>query len=348
MHTDIYSELHEADIYPYGSNELESFSKQLTRYFSREYEQNKNNDKHSVILNQGPLALAHELLAENHYNEGVEFFQTFLDKETMSYTMAYFDEDPDKVLESKKPLHEAQLDKFRLITHRMRLKGNEKLLNLGCGFGLFESYLLNTYPDLKIMSITHSKHQYNFICNRRNAASDILSSDRFDLYFGELNENICPALGSEEYDVVCSVGLLEQINNIELLFDIIHELLNSNGRMFHHLIVSRDLIPQLLDPDKTLIGKYFPGGKVLPFTALEKDFNYFRLEESWFINGMNYWRTLDMWHSNFWRNLDQIYPDIMSKERVRHWNMFFALCKAMFAPDSGYAYGNGQYLYYKA
>jgi cyclopropane-fatty-acyl-phospholipid synthase len=117
--------------------------------------------------------------------------------------------------------------------------------------------------------------------------------------------------------------------------------------MFHHLIVSRDLIPQFLDPNKTLIGEYFPGGKVLPFTALQKDFGNFKLEDSWFINGMNYWKTLDKWHASFWKNLNSIYPDKIDSERVGYWNNYFVLCKAMFYPENGTAYGNGQFLYRK-
>ena len=131
------------------------------------------------------------------------------------------------------------------------------------------------------------------------------------------------------------------------MFRIIGEMLADGGRMFHHLIVSRDLIPNFLDPDKTLIGNYFPGGKVLPFYALQFDSDVFTLEESWFINGLNYWKTLDQWHANFWKNLHLVYPAGLDTERVRYWNDYFVLCKAMFWPDNGAAYGNGQYLYRK-
>ena len=137
------------------------------------------------------------------------------------------------------------------------------------------------------------------------------------------------------------------LNNIELFFDIISKLLVKNGRMFHHLIVSRDLIPQLLDPNKTLIGEYFPGGRVLPFTTLDNDFKKFTIEEAWFINGINYWKTLEKWHENFWKNIDHIFPEKMDSDRIKHWNNYFVLCKAMFLPENGLAYGNGQYLYYK-
>lgn len=347
MNTDLYNILHKEGVYQYGSDELKQFEKQLSRYFSREYDRYKDNDSQSVVINEGPLALAPEDLADNHYDEGLAFFQNFLDKETMSYTMAYFDEDSGNALTSKKTLDQAQTDKFALIAQRMKLKGDEKLLNFGCGFGYFESYLLSTFSDIRISSLTHSKDQHEFIQERIKDSSDALSSERFNLYFGEIDNNSSSLLGRERYDVVSSVGLMEQINNIELFFEIISELLVKDGRMFHHLIVSRDLIPQLLDPDKTLIGKYFPGGKVLPFTTLKNNFKDFILDEAWFVNGINYWKTLEKWHENFWLNIDQIYPAKMDSKRIHYWNNYFVLCKAMFLPEDGAAYGNGQYLFYK-
>ena len=347
MNTGLYDDLHKEEIYQYGSDELKKFEKQLTKYFSREYERYRDSDNQSVTINQGPLALAPEDLADNHYDEGLSFFQNFLDAETMSYTMAYFDDAPDRALASNKTLAQAQIGKFALIAERMRLKGDEKLLNFGCGFGYFESYLLNTYPDLQISSLTHSKDQYDFIIKRTKDPADALSSGRFNIFFGEIDDNSSTLLGREKYDVVSSVGLMEQINNIELFFEIISELLVGNGRMFHHLIVSRDLIPQLLDPNKTLIGEYFPGGKVIPFATLKNNFKDFTIEDAWFINGINYWKTLEKWHANFWQNIAQIYPEKMDSERVRYWNNYFVLCKAMFLPENGLAYGNGQYLFYK-
>ena len=342
-----YQNLHEQGVFQYGSCELIAFEKHLTRYFAREYRRHSEHPDKVVELNHGPLALAPEHLAQQHYDEGVEFFHAFLDDKTMSYTMAFFGETPERALESRLSLDEAQIGKFRLIAERMALSGDEKLLNIGCGFGYFESYLLETYPELQISSTTQSRVQYDFIVNRRKDSNDVLSSDRFNLFFGEIAPKSPELWGKRQYQLVFSVGLLEQINNIEMMFGIVAALLVEKGRMFHHLIVSRDPIPQFLNPQKTLIGNYFPGGRVLPFSALKFNPKEFTLEGAWFINGMNYWKTLDKWHANFWKNLHLIYPSRIDVERVRHWNNYFVLCKAMFWPENGSAYGNGQYLYSK-
>ena len=215
MSSDIYSELYDHGVFQYGSDELIKFEKQLTTYFTREYKRYKNNDSEFIDLGKGALALVSEKLADAHYDEGIALFKNFLDKKTMSYSMAYYDSEPAAVLKSKKSLTEAQTDKFKLISKRMKLKGNEKLLNFGCGFCYFESYLLNFYPDLQISSLTHSKDQYNTVVSRKKDSTDPLSSNRFQVYYGEIGDNSSSILGKSQYDVVSSVGLMEHINNVE-------------------------------------------------------------------------------------------------------------------------------------
>ena len=345
--TTTINQLSQNKIYAHGSAELMKFERQLTTYFTREFRQHKGND---ILpdLGHGPIALDPVDLANDHYNEGLSFFNNFLDNDTMSYTMALFDKDPEKARKSNKTLSQAQLDKFELLASRMKLKGKEHLLNFGCGFGFFESYLLNLYPTLKISSTTHSSDQYMFLTKRMNNPDDSLSSNRFKLFLGEIGPALVKKLQEQKYDIVSSVGLLEQINNMEKFFELISQLLPNNGQMFHHLIVSRDIIPQLLDPKKTLIGKYFPGGKVLSFSTLQKyTFTNFSIQDSWFINGMNYWMTIEKWHENFWRNIQHIFPEQMGSDRIQYWNNYFVLCKAMFFPENGEAYGNGQYLFVK-
>ena len=76
-------------------------------------------------------------------------------------------------------------------------------------------------------------------------------------------------------------------------------------------------------------------------------FKHFEIDDAWFVNGINYWQTLNKWHTNFWNNMHMIYPEQMDSKRVDHWNKYFVLCKAIFFPENGQACGNGQYLFYK-
>jgi cyclopropane-fatty-acyl-phospholipid synthase len=165
---------------------------------------------------------------------------------------------------------------------------------------------------------------------------------------GSFGEVSLEELGETSYDIVFAVGAFEHINNLDLAFERISQLLKPGGRCYLHLIVSRMVIPQFLDANQTMIGKYFPGGKIWPFDTVASQERYFKLDQRWFINGMNYWRTLDDWHRRYWESMDKLYgPIIRSEEEARHWNDYFVLSKACFAPFDGSLFGNGQYLFYK-
>jgi cyclopropane-fatty-acyl-phospholipid synthase len=163
-----------------------------------------------------------------------------------------------------------------------------------------------------------------------------------EAFFDEVNHaHLCPA----KFDRVVSLGLLEHINNMEALFEKVANVLQPGGKCFHHCIVSKPTVPRLLDSANTLIGTYFPGGRIWPFTEPLRHNTYLQPTNSWFVNGLNYWRTLDSWHQRFWQSIDQLYPSFINQDQIEEWNKYFSLCKAMFVPFDGAMYGNGHYLY---
>jgi len=105
-------------------------------------------------------------------------------------------------------------------------------------------------------------------------------------------------------------------------------------------------VPAFLDAKRTRIDEYFPGGRIWPFEELAEQTEHLKLENSWYLNGMNYWRTLEEWHKRFWGNIDQI-STIHDEKTIRHWNDYFSLCKIVFSPMNGEMVGNGQYLFSK-
>lgn len=127
----------------------------------------------------------------------------------------------------------------------------------------------------------------------------------------------------------------------------IYGLLKPNGKTFHHFITSKYPIPQFLDPTKTKIGTYFPGGHVWPADEIKKHTNGLTLERYWFVNGLNYWRTLDEWHRRYWDSLEVLYGSVFDAKAITHWNDYFSLCKVVFAPLDGAFYGNSHYLFRK-
>lgn len=351
MPTNIINQLKDNGIYCYGSAETTKFEQQMERYFEREYKRwQGNNDlpeSHGVNSFEGNIAK--KTIADaslSHYNEEYQAYLAFLDKDYMAYTMGFYgiNNDTDKIQDIS--LEQAQQNKYKLLIERADIRDGQNILDLGCGFGGLSKYLLETFPKVNIIGINPSDVQTSHIRNKIINNSDIDSS-RFRLiqtYFDDANEL---DIESNYFDRVISIGLLEHVTNIASLQKNISQLLKPGGKCLHHCIVSFDTIPAFLNSEDTHMGVYYPGAHIWPFKEPQRHDTHLKYVDSWFMNGRNYWKTLDEWHKRFWLAIDQLYPEYLSIEEVDHWNKYFVLCKTMFSPNKGNSYGNGQFLYEK-
>jgi cyclopropane-fatty-acyl-phospholipid synthase len=332
-----------------GSANLERHEKALTRYFEKEYRHYLENPKSlaalGVTTSRGPIAEDTKNLMNRHYDERPEFFASFLDTHYHAYTMAYYGETAEAIRNSSASLEEAQKAKFSLIAERAQIAGHERIINIGCGFGSLETFLLQEFPGIEVVGVTPSKVQVNYLRQRMQDPADLLSSNRFTLIEGALEKLPMHTLGEDRYDLVISVGLFEHLINMHASLERFARLLVPGGRTFHHFITSQVAIPQLLNPLETRIGQYFPGCRVWPRDELSRHTEHFDLVNSWFVNGLNYWRTLNDWHQRYWINIPDLYGAVFDTAAIKYWNEYFSLSKAMFAPMDGQFYGNSHYLF---
>jgi cyclopropane-fatty-acyl-phospholipid synthase len=349
--TAIQTELSNNGVHAYGSVETERFERQLARYFGREYSrwhQKKDlPESYGVSSFEGNMTtpVTRRNLLEQHYDGELRIFKSFLDRDYLAYTMAYYGESAREIQSACLSLEEAQRNKYQLIVERAQIEDGQHILDLGCGFGGFSKYLIEQFEHITVTAINPSCVQTNYIRECLKRAEHPLASRRFKLlqaFFDEVNDVQLP---SRKFDRVVSLGLLEHINNMDALFQKIAGLLAPSGKCFHHCIVSKPTIPKLLDSTNTLIDAYFPGGRIWPFAEPLRHHTYLQPTSSWFVNGLNYWRTLECWHKRFWESIEQLYPSFISKNQIESWNKYFSLCKAMFVPFNGEMYGNGHYLY---
>lgn len=336
--------LADAQIYGPDSSKMIQQEKSLTRYLEKEYQgylqKPVSLESTGVSTEKGPIMDQTEDLMKAHYDENIALFMGFLDKRYRAYTMAYYGENAADDIS----LEDAQSQKFELITQRAQIKGDEKILNIGCGFGSLEAYLLEKYPDLQITGINPSKVQSSYLKEKMQEPSHPLSNG-FSLLEDVFDESITDKLGTSQYDLVISIGVFEQLLNMKAMLNLIAMLLKPKGRTFHHFITSRVTTPQVQLHEKTVIGKYFPGGRIWPHDEFSRHTEDLELVDTWFVNGKNYWRTLDDWHHRYWQNVPGLFASNFGIEAIRYWNDYFMLCKAMFAPLDGTFYGNSQYLF---
>ena len=336
--------LADAKIFGPDSSRYQQQEKSLTRYLEREYTSYLKNPvtlaSTGVSTTEGPIMDQTEDLMKTHYDENIELFMGFLDTQYRAYTMAYYGEAGDDDI----TLEQAQAQKFRLMAERAQIRGDEKIINIGCGFGSLETFLLQEYPGIEITGITPSKVQIKYLREKMQDPGHPLSSG-FTLIEDVFDEAIVEKLGAGKYDLIMSIGVFEQLLNMRTMLSLIAALLKPGGRTFHHFITSQVVTPQVKLDEKTVIGKYFPGGRIWPHDEFSRHTEHLDLVDSWFVNGKNYWRTLDDWHHRYWKSIPDLYGKHFDLDAIKYWNEYFLLCKVMFAPLDGTFYGNSQYLF---
>jgi len=349
--TAFYFELASNGIHAYGSPEMKQFEMHMARYFGREYSRWENNkdlpETYGISSFEGKMTTGvtrYELIKQ-HYDDELQVFKSFLDKDYLAYTMAYYGDNASEVKSSNLSLEQAQKNKYRLVVERAQIEDGQNILDLGCGFGGLSKYLHEHFPNITVTAVNPSHVQTNYIRLCLKQAEHPLDRSRFELIQTFFDEVTDTQLHATQFDRVVSLGLLEHISNMDALFEKIAHVLVPGGKCFHHCIVSIPTIPKLLDSADTLIGIYFPGGHIWPYAEPFRHHDYLQPVNSWFVNGLNYWRTLDCWHKRFWESIDQLFPTFINTQQVDAWNKYFSLCKAMFIPFDGKMYGNGHYLY---
>ena len=86
-----------------------------------------------------------------HYDLGNDFYSRWLDK-SMTYSSAIFEN-------NKQDLFDAQMNKFQKLADLCSINQNDKVLEIGCGWGAFSIFLAKL-RKANVTAITISRKQY--------------------------------------------------------------------------------------------------------------------------------------------------------------------------------------------
>ena len=125
-------------------------------------------------------------------------------------------------------------------------------------------------------------------------------------------------------------------------------MIKDDGKVFIHIITVR--IPNNMSSGFT--HKYiFPHGRYWNFDAVPNHNRDLKTVQRWYVDGMNYHKTLTSWlerfdaNQEFFRHLD--YGIGYAKFR-RMWRLYLLMLGTIFATCDGEYNGNGQFLLTKA
>ena len=249
----------------------------------------------------------------HHYDLGNDFFSLWLD-ESLTYSCAYF-------RNTSNTLDEAQQQKIEHSLRKLRIKPNETLLDIGCGWGGLVMRAAEHF-GARATGITLSEEQH------AGASALIEASGLQDQASVRLMDYSALAEKGKQFDKIVSIGMIEHVGKehlAEFTRDLI-TMLKPGGLALLHLITG---VKE--GPINRWVEKYiFPGGYLptLPeiITHLsERDLRVWDVENL----APHYRLTLDHWSKRF----ERVVPKVLERfdERfVRMWRLYLRVSSAAF------------------
>ncbi len=237
-------------------------------------------------------------------------------------------------------LEQSQMHMIDQVIERLEIRDGDHILDFGCGWGCVPNYILSKFPNVRFTGLNLSHEQCNYMRQKMQDPESYLSSGRFTLHEGDLNE----AQFAEKFDKILSIGVFCHVGNLTHAFQKLASFLKSDGKVLIHIITVR--IPNNMSSGFT--HKYiFPHGRYWNYDAIPSHCRDLKTIDRWYINGINYHKTLTAWLERFdaaqetVKSLD--YGMDYAKFR-RIWRFYLLLLGTIFATCDGEYNGNGQYL----
>ena len=251
-----------------------------------------------------------------HYDLGNSFYEKWLDP-TMTYSSALY---PD----GHSDLADAQINKYRNLAETIDLKPDDKVLEIGSGWGGFAEFAAK-HVGAKVVGITLSPSQYDFARER--------------IFREGLNEKVEFRIQdyrdvSEQYDKIASIEMFEAVGMQywQTYFDKLRSALKPGGTAGLQIITIADRFFDNYARSTDFIQRYvFPGGMLPSPSALKSHIEQAGLKlNSVREFGQDYARTLNEWHRHFlnaWGDIGAMGFDDRFKKL---WRFYLAYCEAGF------------------
>lgn len=286
-----------------------------------------------------PIATHTDDANKQHYEVPARFFELCLGK-NKKYSSCLFKNAND--------LDDAEIEALQETCKNAQLKDGQDILELGCGWGSLSLYMAKNYPNSRIISVSNSNSQRQFIEGqvRKFALKnlEIITCDMNDFAI------------EKKFDRVVSVEMFEHMSNWEQLLGKVHNWLKDDGCLFIHIFTHKSHSYRFsVDDPADWIGQYFFSGGIMPSHDLINHFpNLFKVEENWKWDGTNYANTAYGWLKNFDNNRDEIDKIFKSTYGydwavwIKRWRLFFLATAGLFGYNKGQEWFVSHYRLIKA
>ena len=132
-------------------------------------------------------------------------------------------------------LEQSQIQMIDDVIEKLEIKDGDRILDFGCGWGCVPNYILSKFPNVQFTGLNLSHQQCEYMRHKMQDPTSYLSSGRFTLHEGDLNE----AQFTAKFDKILSIGVFCHIGNLTNAFQKLASFLKSDGKVFIHIITVR-------------------------------------------------------------------------------------------------------------
>ena len=247
----------------------------------------------------------------HHYDISDDLYDLFLDPKRQ-YSCAYFKNENDD-------LETAQNNKIQHIIKKLNIKKDQKVLDIGCGWGGLAIEIAKTV-NCEVTGITLSENQLKYATQRAKELN-LDNQVKFKLIdYRELND---------KFDRIVSVGMFEHVGRkfYKKFFKQVERLLKDDGVSLIHTIGS--VMPPR-DPHPWITKYIFPGGYTPSLSEVTKPVEKAGLVVSDIeVLKLHYSYTLKNWKLNCLKNKEKIIK-MFDEKFFRMWEFYLAGCEMAF------------------
>lgn len=284
-----------------------------------------------------PVAPIPEKANQQHYEVPAAFFQRILGAR-LKYSSCWW---PEGV----QCLDDAETAALAETSARADLRDGQRVLELGCGWGSLSLWMAEHYPSSRIVAVSNSQGQREFIRERAARAGianlEVITRDMNDFDPGQ------------RFDRIVSVEMFEHMRNWPALFRRVADWLEPGGSFFMHVFCHRALpYPFEVQDESDWMSRHFFSGGMMPSLDLPRLIEG-PLEQvrHWTWEGRHYQRTADAWLANMDRHRDELWPVLVETYGAAaaqtwwtRWRIFFMACSELFGFRQGSEWLVGHFL----
>ncbi|MCK1390949.1 cyclopropane-fatty-acyl-phospholipid synthase family protein [Bradyrhizobium sp. 1] len=254
-----------------------------------------------------------------HYDLGNEFYRQWLDQ-GMNYSSAIYD--------SEVSLEAAQQNKLERVSRYLDLKGGERVLEIGCGWGSLAEHLVRCH-DAAVTGVTLSRSQLDYAQLR---LSREIEAGKAAIRFQDYRDI------DGRFDRIVSIEMFEAVGERywPLYFEKLRSSLVKGGVAVLQIItIAPSRFNAYRNTPDFIQRHIFPGGMLPTAEIVEEQAAKATLKvtgrESF---GLSYARTLRDWRDRFMESWPEIETRGFDTQFRRMWEYYLAYCETGFRHDA--------------